>query len=53
MGMDTIIYLKDPGDPTRMVKILMDHTQLTQAYVKTAVEEQCKLYNSYDHSEQS
>ena len=48
-GMDTITYLKDPGDPTKMGNLLMDHTQFTQAYVKSAVEEQHKLYDSYDH----
>ena len=26
MGMDTITYLKDPEDPTKMVNLLMDHT---------------------------
>ena len=54
MGMDTIMYLKDPRDRTKMVNLLMDHTQFTQAYVKTAIEEQQKLYDSYncsnDHS---
>ena len=38
-GMDTITYLKDLGDSTKMVNLLMDHTQFTQAYVKTPVEE--------------
>ena len=50
MGMNTITYLKDLGDPTKMVNLLMDHTQFTQAYIKTAIEEQCKLYDSYNHS---
>ena len=50
MGMDTITYLKDLGDPTKIVDLLTDHTQFTQAYVKTAIKEQCKLYNSCDHS---
>ena len=49
MGMDTITYLKDLGDPTRMVNLLMDHTQFTQAYIKTAVKEQHKMYHSYNH----
>ena len=49
-GIDTITHLKDLGDPTKMVNLLTDHTQLTQANVKTAIEEQNKLYNSYDHS---
>ena len=31
-----------------MVNLLTDHTQFTQAYVKTAINEQHKLYNSYD-----
>ena len=48
-GMDTIAYLKVLGAPTKMVNFLMDHTQFTQAYIKTAMEEQSKLYNSYDH----
>ena len=46
MGMDTITYLKDPGDPIKMVNLLTDHTQFTQAYFKTAVKDQCKLYDS-------
>ena len=49
MGMDTIMYLKDLGDPTKMVNLLTDHTWSTQAYIKTAIEEQCKLCDSYDH----
>ena len=49
-SMDTIMYLKDLGDPTKMVNLLTDHTLFTQAYIKTAIEEQCKLYDSYDHS---
>ena len=48
MGMDSIMYLKDLGDPTKMVNLLMDHTQFTQAYVKTAIEEQHKVYDSYE-----
>ena len=50
MGMNTIMYLKDPGDPTKMVNLLMDYTLFTQAYVKTAIKDQHKLYNSYNHS---
>ena len=46
--MDTIIYLKDLGDPTNMVNLLTDHTWFTQAYVKTAIKEQCKLDDSYN-----
>ena len=49
-GMDTITYLKDPGDLTKMVNLLMDHTEFTRAYIKTAIKEQCKLYDSQDHS---
>ena len=49
MGMDTITYLKDLGDPTKMVNLLTDHTQFTQAYIKTTIKEQHKLYDSYDH----
>ena len=45
-----ITYLKDLGDPTKMLNLLKDHTQFTQAYTKTAIKEQCNLYNSYDHS---
>ena len=41
------MYLKDLGDPTKMVNLLTDHTQSTQAYVKTAIKEQWKLYSSY------
>ena len=37
MGMDTITYLKDPGDLTKMVNLLTDHTWFAQAYIKTAV----------------
>ena len=48
-GMDAITYLKDLGDPTKMVNLLTDHTWFTQAYIKTAVEEQCKLYDSCGH----
>ena len=51
MGMDTITYLKDLGDPTRMVNVLMDHTQFTQVYIKTAIKEQHKLYDSSDQLE--
>ena len=52
MGIDTTTYLKDLGDPTKMVNLLLDHTWFTQAYVKTAIEVQCQLYDSYDHLEQ-
>ena len=38
MGMDTITYLKDLGDLTKMVNLLMDHTQFSQANVKTAIQ---------------
>ena len=48
MGMDTITYLKDLGDPTKMVNLLIDHTWLTPAYVETALKEQHNLYDSYD-----
>ena len=48
-GMDTITYLKDLGDPTKMVNLLTDHTWFTQAYIKTVIRKQHKLYNSYDH----
>ena len=48
-GLDTITYLKDPGDPTNMVNLLTDHTWFMQAYVKTAIKEHHKLYDSYDH----
>ena len=51
--MDTYTYLKDLGDPNKMVNLLMDHTQFTQAHIKTAVEEQHKLYDSYNCLEQS
>ena len=51
MGMDTIMYyLKDIEDSAKMVNLLMDHTWFTQPYIKTAIKEQCKLYNSYNHS---
>ena len=43
MGVDTITYFNDLSDPTKMVN-LTDHMKFTQAF---AVEEQCKLYNSY------
>ena len=46
-GMDTITSLKGPGHPNKMVNLLMDHNWFTQAYVKTAIEEQHKHYNSY------
>ena len=41
MGMDTIMYLKDLGDRTKMVN-------LTQAYVKTAIKEQHKMLQSFE-----
>ena len=44
------MYLNDLGDPTKMVNLIMDHTQFTQAYVKTAIKEQHKLYDFYNHS---
>ena len=37
-------------DPIKMVNLLTVHTQFTQAYVKTAVEEHCKLYDAFDCS---
>ena len=33
-----------------MVNLLTDHTWFTQAYVKTAIKEQHKMYDSYDCS---
>ena len=48
MGMDTSMYLKNPRDPAKLVNLLMDHTQFTQAYIKTAIKEHHKLYDSYD-----
>ena len=50
LGIDTITYVKDCGDPTKIVNLLTDHTLFTQAYVKTAIKEQHKSYDSYDHS---
>ena len=41
MGMDTIMYLMDLGDPTKMLN-------LTQAYVKTAIKEQHKMLQSFE-----
>ena len=39
-GMDIITYLKDLGDPTKKVNLLIDHTWFTQACVKTAIKAQ-------------
>ena len=50
MGMDTITYFKNPRDCTNMVNLLMDNTWFAQAYVKTPIKEQHKLYNSYNCS---
>ena len=51
MGMDTITYFKDLGDPTKMVNLLMAHTWFNQVYVNTTISEQCEHYDSYDCSE--
>ena len=48
MRMDTITYLKDLGHPTTMVNLLTDHTWFTYVFIKTAIEEQYKLYDSYN-----
>ena len=49
MEMDTIMYLMDLGYHTKMVNHILDPTQFTQTYIKTATKEQCKLYSSYNH----
>ena len=46
-----IMYLQDLADATKMVNLLTDHICFTQAYIKTAAEEQHKHCDSYDHSE--
>ena len=48
-SMDTIMYLKDSQDSSKMVNLLIDHIRITEAYVKTAIEEQHKLCDSYNH----
>ena len=50
MSMDTITYLQDLRDPTKTVNLLTNHTQFTQAYIKTAIKEQYKSYICNNHS---
>jgi hypothetical protein len=47
-GLDTIIYLQDPGDPTIMINVISDHTRFTFDSVKMAAPAQKGRYDQYD-----
>ena len=46
--MDTITYLADPADKTRMVSVITDLMRFTHQYVHTKAPVQADLYDQYD-----
>ncbi len=47
-GMDTIAFLPDPGDPSRMMNVVKEHSRFTLATAKELSNEQAKLYDTFD-----
>jgi hypothetical protein len=47
-GMDTIAFLPDPGDPSRMMNVVKEHSRFTLATAKKLSNEQAKLYDTFD-----
>ena len=45
-----ITYLPDPADNDQMVNVITDHTQFTQAYLRSAAPIQYAKYDAYDRS---
>lgn len=48
-GMDTISYLPDPSDPTKMESIVEVPNKFTKTYVATQVDNYEALFDSYDN----
>ena len=49
-GMDTITYLPDPSDKTKMVSIITDHDRFTPAAADRTETLQSLKYDQYDHA---
>ena len=49
-GLDSVTYLLDPSDDTKMINILTDHTRVTYDYVKQAIVKQYEKYDFYDEA---
>ena len=49
-GMDTIAYLRNPLDSTKMLFIISEHPKYTLTKVKELMAEQIKLYDKYDRN---
>jgi hypothetical protein len=47
-GMDSISWLEDPIDPSRMVNIIYDHPRFTQESAISSLRVQLLLYDKYD-----
>jgi hypothetical protein len=47
-GMDSIAWLEDPIDPSRMVNIIYDHPSFTQESTISSLRVQLILYDKYD-----
>jgi hypothetical protein len=47
-GMDTIAYVQDPMDKSRMTNCVLDYARFTTKTTKKMLEDRFKLYDSYD-----
>jgi hypothetical protein len=47
-GLDTVAYLRDPSDPSRMLSVVKEHSRFTLATAKELSHEQAKLYDAFD-----
>ena len=48
--MDSIAYLKDPTDGTKMTNVIKAHARYTVQLAKLLAETQAQLYNKYDRT---
>ena len=49
-GLDTIAYLPDPSDSSRMTNILVEHAKFSVSTCETAMATQLQRYDSYDQA---
>jgi hypothetical protein len=49
-GVDSIAYLKDPTDSTKMTNVIKAHARYTVQLAKLLAETQTQLYNKYDRT---
>ena len=46
--MDTIAYVKDPTDDSKMTNCVLDYARFTTKTTEKMLEDRFKLYDSYD-----